>query len=119
MEDLKEELLHINFAIYKKALQYWNTSIAGWIVYFDNHYNPKDLKIFLHKPIKKIIKYNPVFAFRGKKVFNRYQKDTKPIKSAIRKKKQEDLEKALHLEVLNNHKRDKVSVLKKIFDSNQ
>ena len=59
------------------------------------------------------------FAFWGKKVFNRYQKDTKPIKSAIRKKKQEDLEKALHLEVLNDHKADIVSVLKKIFNSNQ
>ena len=92
--------------------------VVGWIVYFNNHCNPKDLAIFSHELITKIIKYDPVFAFQLKKVFNRYQKDTKPIRSAIRKKKQEDLEKALYLEVLDNYKADIVSVLKKIFDSN-
>ena len=44
-----------------------------------------------------------------------------PIRSVIRKKKekQEDLEKALHIKVLNDYKTNVVLVLKKIFNSNQ
>ena len=67
IEDLKDELLYINFAIYHKVLQHWNILVAGWIIYFDPRCDPKDLAIFLSDPIKKMIKFDSIFAFKAKK----------------------------------------------------
>jgi len=119
IEDLKDELLYINFAIYSKVLKYWDTSVARWIIYFDPRYNLKDLAIFLSDSIKKIVKFNPIFTFRAKRVYNSSNKsETKPKKSLIKKKKKkEELLKAFYIEDLNKHKGEVVSALKKIFES--
>ena len=70
---MKEELLYINFVVYRKVLKYWNTSLADWIVYLDLRYNSKDLTTFLTDLIVKLIKTELIFAFHSKKVFNGYQ----------------------------------------------
>ena len=70
ISDIKDELSNNNFTIFRKALQHWDTSLAGWIVYFNPRNNPNNLVIFLTDQIKKLINAEPIFAFRSKKVFN-------------------------------------------------
>ena len=87
IENLKDEQSHHNLAIYRKALQYWDTSLAGWIVYFDPRCNPSDLASFLTDPIKKITKFDSIFTFRGKRVYNGSQKQAAALKWLVVKKK--------------------------------
>ena len=114
MDDLKDELENYNLAIYKKSLQHWDTSFAGWVVYFDHESDPSDLVSFLSDPIKKITKFDPTFAFRSKKVYNGSQKrNAAPKRSIVTKKKNDNDFKAFHAEVLNDHKVGIVCALKK------
>ena len=53
IDDLRDQLSAWNFSICKKALQHWDTCNTGWIVYFDPKNDPKELTIFLYKPVKK------------------------------------------------------------------
>ena len=87
MDDLRDELANHNLAIYKKALQHWDTSLAGWIVYFDHKCDPLDLAIFLTESIKEVTKFNPIFTFRSKRVYNGSQKQANAPKQSVVKKK--------------------------------
>ena len=46
-----------------KSLQNWDTSLAGWIAYFNPSYDPGNLASFLKDPIKKSLKLTPSFHF--------------------------------------------------------
>ena len=118
ISDIKDELSNHNFTVFKKALQHWDTSLAGWIVYFDPRNNPNDLVMFLTDQIKKLIKVEPIFAFRSKKVFNGNSASPAPKRSIIKKKNDtEGFHKAFHVETLNDQKAAIVSALRKIFAS--
>ena len=68
IDGLRDESHTYKFCIYKEALLHWDTSNAGWIVWFDPKNYTKYLTLFLTKPIKKLVKYDPVLAFKSKKV---------------------------------------------------
>ena len=116
ISDIKDELSNHNFTIFRKALQCWDASLAGWIVCFDPRSNPNDLVMFLTDQIKKLIKAEPIFAFRIKKAFNGNSSPPAPKRSIIKKKNDpEGFHKAFHAETLNEQKAAIASALKKIF----
>ena len=82
VDDLLEELFACNFSIYDQALQNWHTSTAGWIFYFYLKNDPKELKLFLTHPIKKI-QYDPAFALGTKKVCTGSKNKGKKIRNEI------------------------------------
>ena len=79
----------------------------------------KGFCFFLIESIKKIVKFDLIFAFRAKRVYNGSKKlETKPKNSLIKKKKkEEELLKDFYVKVLNEHKAKVVLALKKIFES--
>ena len=86
---------------------------------FDYRHAPTDLTNFLIEPIKEIIKVDPIFTFRGKKVHTGSKsQSTAPKGSLVRKKKQDDDDlKGLYLEVLNDQNAQIASDLKIFFAS--
>ena len=66
MDDLRDEVSGFNFSTCKQDLHHWDTSKAGRIVWLDPKNNPKVLILFLTDPLK-MVKYDPVFAFKNKK----------------------------------------------------
>ena len=54
----------------KKVLQHWDACLVGWIVFFDPRGNAKVLANHLVLTVKAIVKFNPVFTFKLRKIFN-------------------------------------------------
>ena len=104
MDDLKEELSNYSFTIYKQILQHWDITQGGWIVYFDLRNNLSDLIDYLSNIIKKKVNFDPIFAFKSKRVFNSSQdKEDSKGKQSLNKKKYKKY-KAFYLEVLSIQK---------------
>ena len=70
IDDLREELSHTNFTICKKNLQYWDLSLVDWVVYCDPRGDTKRLTECLVLEMKKIRKFDPVFDFKVRRIFN-------------------------------------------------
>ena len=88
LHDLREELFYANLSIHRKSLQHWDTSIVGWVVFFDPC---GDATILTEHPVhtvKTIVKFEPIFAFKWRKIYNdstgkstaknNYQKEKEP-----------------------------------------
>ena len=74
--------------------------------------------MFLKDSIERIIKVEPIFIFRSKKVFNSNSSTSSLKWSIIKKKKDSDrLHEAFYVEVLNNQKTVVISAFKIIFVS--
>ena len=89
LDDLREELSHANFSIYKQSLQHWDVSLAGWVVYFDPRGEAKCLTECLMPAARQIVSHEPMFAFKFRKIYNG-PTDFSTEKRTIRKKKNYD-----------------------------
>ena len=68
--DLREEIYHANCSICIKTLQHWDVSLAGWVVFFDPRGDAKLLTEHLVPTVKTIVKFEPIFAFTSRRIFN-------------------------------------------------
>ena len=88
MDDLIEKLYNYNLSVWKKSLEHWCVSSAGFIVYFDPKNDPKDLALLLAEPIEKNIKNDTVFALKIKKIWAGHKsKDNQLHKRSFAKNK--------------------------------
>lgn len=89
LDDLRKELSHVNFYIYKQSLHHSDVSLTGWVVYFDPRGEVKFLTEHLIPTVRKIVKHEPTFASKCQKTYNG-PTNFSTEKRTIRKKKNDD-----------------------------
>ena len=61
LDDVREEISHANFFIFRQSLQDWDTLIACWVFFFDPRGDAKILTEHLLPAVKTIAKFEPNF----------------------------------------------------------
>ena len=86
IDDLREELSYTNFTIYNQKMQHQEMSLVGWEFYFEPRGDAKTLRERLVPVVKKIVKFDLVFVFKARRIFNGTTEPARHKKYIIKKR---------------------------------